>query len=59
MSRLPEFTFYHDWNSFIFWEPMNWRDFTLIHIGGEVGPNRWYEFHIALFGFHFYSQWLK
>jgi hypothetical protein len=55
----PEFNFRSDWDSFAFWQPMNWREFTLIHIGGEIGPNRWYEIHIALLGFHFWSQWLK
>ena len=59
MKYTPEFSFYSDWSSFVFWKPMNWRDFTLINISGEIGPNRWYEIHIAFLGLHFWSQWLK
>lgn len=56
---MPEFSYWHDWDSLCFWEPMNWRDFTLIHIGGEIGHNRWYEIHIAFLGFHFWIWRLK
>lgn len=55
----PQVSIYHDWDSFIFWQPMNWRDFTVIALSGEVSPNRWYEIHFAILGFHFWSQWLR
>ena len=55
----PEFSFYHDWDSFIFWRHMNWRDFTFIHLSFETGPNRWYDVQIAFLGLHFSSQWLR
>ena len=56
---MPEFNFHHDWDSFIFWRRMNWRDFTFIHLSFETGPNRWYDIQIAFLGLHIGSQWLK
>jgi len=46
---------HHDWDSFLFWQPKNWRNFTLIGINCEFSGYKgdgWYEFNFALLGFH-------
>ena len=55
----PEITFWSDWDSFMFWKPKNWRDFTIINISGEVSEHKNYEIHIALLGVHCYVQKFK
>lgn len=46
------FEWYHDWSSFLFWR-VNWSDFTLINISGEI---EWHmgssEVCLALLGLH-------
>jgi hypothetical protein len=42
-----------DWDSFIFWKPYNWRDFTVINISGEIGVYT-SELHLAILGFHLF-----
>lgn len=54
-----DFSFWNDWDSFVFWEHKNWRDFTLINISVETGTNRYFMFHICVLGFHFWCQRLE
>lgn len=56
---------WHDWDSFL--PRMNWRDFCLVHVGGEVNPTTerveltlcalglWLEIHFA-WGTAFYDR---
>lgn len=53
------FDFYSDWDSFIFWQPMNWRDFCWCYLNTEIGSTKWLEFSIALLGFHFNFNWFR
>ena len=48
------FSFYHDWDSFIFWHRVNWRNFTFIYLYLETNNySKWLEFNFALLGLHF------
>ena len=54
------FEFYNDWNSFAFWQPMNWRNFTWIYFYTEINDYSVYlEIHLALLGFHFNLYWWR
>ena len=50
---------HQDWDSFIFWKPYNWRDFTFIHFSVEVNEGKFLELSIALLGFHFDLDWWR
>ena len=42
-----------DWNSFIFWKPMNWRNFTIFHLSFETNCySRYFELSITILGLH-------
>lgn len=47
------FNFWHDWDSLIFWKPMNWRDFHVIRLTLETNPHQWVDIELSLFGFNF------
>jgi hypothetical protein len=52
--------FHHDWDSLMFWQPMNWRNFTLIKIDGETnGYSKYLELEIVLLGFHLEINWYR
>lgn len=53
------FTFYSDWDSFIFWKPMNWRSFTFAHLYVEFNDYKWIEFDVTLLGCHFCIDWFR
>lgn len=42
---------FSDWDSLMFWRPMNWRDFKLVYLAGEWAHNtgRW-SFDVWLLG---------
>lgn len=43
----------HDWDSWIFWQKMNWRNFTWIYLNTEImTPFKYVEISAALLGFH-------
>jgi len=49
-----DFRFYHEWDSFIFWKPYNWRNFTVIHLSFETNNySKYLEFDFAILGLHF------
>lgn len=52
--------FWSDWDSLIFWQSMNWRNFTLIRIAGETNIySKYFELEIALLGFHLEISWYR
>lgn len=53
------FTFYSDWDSFLFWKPMNWRGFTFIYLYIEFNEYKWIELDITILGFHFSLDWFR
>ena len=53
------FGFYSDWDSFIFWKPMNWRNFTFIHFYVEISCARILELDFAILGLHFNFDWFR
>lgn len=53
------FGFYSDWDSLIFWKPMNWRDFTFIHFSLEFNAYKNLEITFAILGLHFNFDWFK
>lgn len=47
-------SFSSDWDSFIFWKSMNWRNFTLITLYFETNSySHWLEIDAAFLGIHF------
>ena len=44
------FHVYSQWSSFIFWRPVNWRDFTFINLTLETNPQMWIDIGFALLG---------
>ena len=44
------FSIYSQWSSFIFWRPVNWRDFTFIDLTFETNSYHWLEIDFALLG---------
>ena len=53
------FNFYSDWGSFLFWRPMNWRDFTFIHFSLETADHKIIEISLTILGLHFNFDWWK
>ena len=51
-------SFYHDWDSFIFWHGMNWRNFSFISLSFELMPHNELTIRFALIGFHF-EVWIR
>lgn len=48
------FDFYSQWDSFKFWEKMNWRDFTVINLRFETNSySKYLELEIAILGLNF------
>ena len=55
-----EINFHHDWDSFMFWQPMNWRNFTWFKIHTETNNySKYFELHITVLGFHFELDWFR
>jgi hypothetical protein len=55
-----EIEVYHDWDSLIFWQSMNWRNFTWIRIDTETNNySKYLELDLALLGFHFNLDWFR
>lgn len=65
LNRLEEKTgwsasFDHDWDSFIFWQPISWRNFTFIEIEYEYTEySVSHELNLALLGFHLQIRYYK
>lgn len=48
------FSFMNQWDSFKFWEKMNWRDFTIILLQFETNSySKFLEIDFAIFGLYF------
>ena len=55
-----EVFFRHDWDGFMFWQPMNWRNFTWFKIYTETNNySKYLELSIAILGFHFELDWFR
>lgn len=48
-----------DYSSFMFWKPMNWRDFTFVMLRVEFDSHAYFMIHAAVLGVHFWCQLLK
>ena len=59
LVRKMYFEFHHDWDSLMFWQGMNWRNFTLIKIQGEISTTKIIELDLAFLGFHFNIDWYR
>ncbi len=58
----PKFSieFHHNWDSLMFWQPMNWRNFTLIKIEGETnGYSKYLELEVMILGVGFEINWYR
>lgn len=48
------FYFHHDWDSFMFWKPLNWRNFTIIHLSIETNDySKYLELEFGILGLNF------
>jgi len=51
---------YHDWDSFMFWQPMNWRNFTWFELSTETNSYlKYLELRFAILGFHIEIDWYR
>lgn len=55
------FSFHSDWDSFILWKPMNWRNFRFINLYIEHNCySSWLELDFSLLGLNFdFNIWRK